>query len=388
MGTVFTANERKGFHMVGAKLKITLSGALALMVAMILIVAGVSAAPKDAYAAQQGANALITGTAELETQASEVTSGDWIYVAQSATTAKLVHYTGISTAVTVPAAIDGKTVVAIGPELLAEYYSEDEWVEPAKVKSISIPKTVKSIGEKQGRNDFSDTGVRIKHAKLQNYQIGGEYLQAISVAKDNPSFKSIKGVLFNKKGTKLCLYPSARKASKYTVPKTVKTIANSAFEFAAINTVVISKSVRKIEPFAFAYSSVKKVSFKPGIKTIGNYAFYSAENLKNISFPKSLRKIGKAAFAYTGRLGSLKFNDGLKEIGVQAFYWCQVPKKRTITIPKSVTKIYGAAFYMVDYSGNGKVTFRVSKATKLKKSLGFGAIESELGDGVIKVVHY
>ena len=55
-------------------------------------------------------------------------------------------------------------------------------------------------------------------------------LADISVSNDNTSFSSDEGVLFNKDKTALLIYPLGLKQSSYTIPGSVTSIGNGAFE--------------------------------------------------------------------------------------------------------------------------------------------------------------
>ena len=107
----------------------------------------------------------------------------------------LLSYKPSLTAVTLPA-----NTVSIG--YLAFYYC---W----NLTTINIPASVKSIAE---------------------YSFYGCYaLGSFTVDSSNTRFSSTSGVLFNKAQDSLLVFPNA-KTGNYTVPATVKHIANSAFE--------------------------------------------------------------------------------------------------------------------------------------------------------------
>lgn len=74
--------------------------------------------------------------------------------------------------------------------------------------SVSIPKTVKYIWD----GCFLD-GV----------------LESITVAEDNPEFRSVDGVLFTKSGKVLVCYPRSRRGEKYTIPEGCEFVARNAF---------------------------------------------------------------------------------------------------------------------------------------------------------------
>ena len=54
-------------------------------------------------------------------------------------------------------------------------------------------------------------------------------LESIEVDEDNPSMKSVDGILFNKDGTKLYAYPAGKKSESYVVPEGITWVGISAF---------------------------------------------------------------------------------------------------------------------------------------------------------------
>ena len=96
----------------------------------------------------------------------------------------------------------------------------------------------------------------------------------ISVDSKNLEYKSIDGVLFNKDGTDLKMYPAGRKAPEYFVPV----------------------SVKYINAWAFSGCKHLKKIYLAGIETIGMFAFSCCRNLTEINLPSSLDDIGCYAF--------------------------------------------------------------------------------------------
>ena len=93
-------------------------------------------------------------------------------------------------------------------------------------------------------------------------------LTKITVSKDNKYFSSVSGILFNKSLSVLCRYPSARSGKTYTVPKTVKKIAEAAFEGSRYLTAV---------------------NFDKNSKCmIDEYAFYNCKCIKTMTIPKNV----------------------------------------------------------------------------------------------------
>ena len=93
-------------------------------------------------------------------------------------------------------------------------------------------------------------------------------LEKITVSKDNKYFSSVSGILFNKSQSILCRYPSARSGKTFTVPKTVKKIAEAAFEGSRYLTAV---------------------NFDKNAKCmIDEYAFYNCKSIKTMTIPKNV----------------------------------------------------------------------------------------------------
>ena len=108
-----------------------------------------------------------------------------------------------------------------------------------------------------------------------------------------------------------------------SIPATVKTIGNSAFESCTNLTSLTFKGESQLEQ-------------------IGDYAFYKT-GLTTISIPATVKTIGNSAFQDCGNLTSLTFEgeSQLEQIGDRAFAYTVLT---TIDIPASVTSIGAFAF--------------------------------------------
>lgn len=115
-------------------------------------------------------------------------------------------------------------------------------------------------------------------------------LISIDVNSQNTYFSADDGVLFNKNGTELIRYPSAKAATSYSIPGAVTEVADYAFANC---------------------SKMKTVNIPSAVTKIGNKAFYSCESLSNITIPKSVESIGDSAFWNTELLNyQLRNNAG------------------------------------------------------------------------------
>ena len=126
-----------------------------------------------------------------------------------------------------------------------------------KIASIALPKSLLTLGD--------------------YVFLGCIELAAINVDAGNPNYMSDEGVLFNKNRTTLICYPPKREATVFSIPNTVKTIAEGAFaECRQLVSVIIPNSVESIR----------------------NEAFYYCNKLNSIVLPSSVTDLGNSVFLY------------------------------------------------------------------------------------------
>ena len=90
----------------------------------------------------------------------------------------------------------------------------------------------------------------------------------------------------------------------------------------AVKSVVLPESVTALPEYAFCRCfSLETVSI-PGVREIGDSAFYDCRSLRTIDIPDAVEKIGGRTFARCTSLRSVGFPAGLYEIGKYAFYGC------------------------------------------------------------------
>ena len=163
---------------------------------------------------------------------------------------------------------------------------------------------------------------------------------------------------------------------KMFVPASVKRIEKNAFlhntRFGKIFFAENSQ-LESIGESAFNASDIYIIKLPEGLKTIGEGAFVSCDNLTEIHIPASLESIGKNAFRY--------FNENCKVYVSDIGSWCEInftndysnPMRRTqkiydangneivdVVIPEGITKISNFAFY------NAKTIKSITFPTTLK----------------------
>ncbi len=181
------------------------------------------------------------------------------------------------------------------------------------LKKIKLPSSLKRIG----LGSFRDSGVQ-KIALGKNFTSlaslafdDGSKLQSIKVSEKNQKFSSSKGVMYNKKKTKLFCYPPNRKGKAFVIPKKVKTVSEYAFCYNQnLKSIVISSKVKKINSSSFFYClklSNLTIKSKKNL-LIDEWAFYYCKSLKTVTLPKNVVKIRKKAFGY------VRGNNGDKKV--------------------------------------------------------------------------
>lgn len=158
--------------------------------------------------------------------------------------------------VVIPSEIEGLPVTTISTG--AFYLSA--------ITSIEVPDTVTSIGEMAflGCTSLKTVKLSTGVAKIEKNAFGScSALQEVQVAKDNPNFSSLDGVLYSKAQDTLVIYPAAKTDAAYTIPSGVTSVAMYAFsENPYLETLAIPNSLIKV----------------------GDSAFFNCKNLRSVSY--------------------------------------------------------------------------------------------------------
>lgn len=140
------------------------------------------------------------------------------------------------------------------------------------LSSVTLPNTVRSIRFQA----FNMTGLTSLHIPASVVKIEDGFLyssskmKTITVAANNPYYKTEKNVLFNKAMTRL-IYCAPVKRASYTVPSSVKRLEHTAFNCCSITKLTIPSSVNVFvgDPFAGFTEYVKIINkTKPSAKHI------------------------------------------------------------------------------------------------------------------------
>lgn len=148
---------------------------------------------------------------------------------------------------------------------------------------------------------------------------------------------------FRIEGSTLVKYRGTEK--NVSVPDTVKTIAQGAFEDDTnVELVVLPNSVERIESYAFwGCENLDTVVLGKGLSAVGDYAFAGCSGLKQMTIPASVTSIGIQAFGDCVNLKDISIPPETTAIHETAFDGC-----RQLTIHSeagSAAETYAEAFY-------------------------------------------
>ncbi|MCL2218732.1 MAG: leucine-rich repeat domain-containing protein [Chitinispirillia bacterium] len=194
--------------------------------------------------------------------------------------------------------------------------------------SVTIPQSVRSIGSNLNALDNSPR------------------LTSINVDKGNRNYSSVDGMLFNKKGDKLLIYPCG-KGSTYTIPANVISILSpfdncagltdifadeSNMKFTSAGGVLFNKDMTRLERYPEGKHG-SAYTIPDGVTEIYVGAFYQCTGLTSVTIPNSVVEISTGAFSYCTSLTSITISNNMAKIGTNAFLGCTGLKSMTSLNP-------------------------------------------------------
>lgn len=300
----------------------------------------------------------------------------------------------------------GNGYIPEGVEVLRNYALCDNY----RLTSITIPRSVRQMGEKTPRQDvgYDESPFQLSSLKEIHVQWTSEEELPVWIAK-----KEIKNAsnitLYVPCGTK-SIYQNA--APWNTCKKIVDgsgtcgsnltwSICDSVLTISGTGEMTNWSNTTSSVPWYGYRNEIKHVVIEEGVTTIGNYAFYQMSKIKTVTNPSTLKIIGTFAFHSCYGLESINLPDGLTSIGRNTtghgpFYGCHSLK--TLYIPASVTMINKDAFLrcysltsiVVDpanpiYDSRDNCNAIIETA---QKKLWYGCSTSVIPDGVVTVADY
>lgn len=226
-----------------------------------------------------------------------------------------------------------------------------------KMTAISIPSTVKCIGE----NAFSECRslsdiIFVDNSQLINISNHAFYCTNISSIIVPRLLVSIGNISFELSNLKQMVFPSdcylseigsfafsKTQLKSIEIPNTVKQIGEYAFYHLNLDSISFSNNSQYKEIGTKTFAGISYCSFTfPNVTIISKEAF-SKSNIKSILIPSTVTIIDDAAFIESSiEMIIFESNSQLMMIGDYAF---NMTKMNTISIPPSVVSIGNYAFY-------------------------------------------
>ena len=193
--------------------------------------------------------------------------------------------------------------------------------------SIEIPSSVTSIGNEAFAYCTNLTSIEIPSGvtSIENYAFSKcTSLNSINVDKDNQSYSSEDGILFDKEKKKLITYPAGKKEKEYNIPSSVTSIgAGTFYGCRSLTRIEIPSSVTSIECLAFyGCTSLTSIEIPSSVTRIAVQVFYGCTSLTSIEIPSSVTSIGMWAFYNCTSLTSIEIPSSVASIGIYAFSRC------------------------------------------------------------------
>ena len=220
--------------------------------------------------------------------------------------------------------VDGVTTTAnVNIEICEklEYIGSYAFQGCAGIETVSLPKTIKSIGEYA----FSTTGAYVTFME-----------QAAKAENEADRYWISEGVL-------LGVYV-ADGQTEIHVPDGVRVIAGAVFcgwDDATVPDDLSVLGVTGITKYNITYN-VKELYLPEGLEVIDSVAFFRMDSIEKLNLPSTLRVIGNNAFGLCTKISEISGGENLEEIGDSAF--SNMASLKEYTMPETV-KIVGESVF-------------------------------------------
>ncbi len=155
---------------------------------------------------------------------------------------------------------------------------------------------------------------------FRGYYHGVYNVTEFEVSSNNPKYKSIDGIVFNKTGETLVCFPSGKTGS-YNVPA----------------------GITRLDDSSFSCSKLLELSMPDSVISIGDDAIGGCGNLRRIKFSENLEELGFFSVANNDVLEYVELPASLRSIDYCCFYKC--PKLKSVKIPETIDDFYGTMYF-------------------------------------------
>ncbi|MBR4727844.1 MAG: leucine-rich repeat protein [Clostridia bacterium] len=274
-----------------------------------------------------------------------LTAGEWEYLVNSRNEAVLAGYTGSATALTLPAALNGLPVTAIGDYAFSENKTLTQVTVPAGVTEIrsgafrgctalaqiTLPESVTAIGT----DAFAFTAITSITLPQGLTELGAcafEYcaqLQQITLP---------AGVTRLGAGT----FAECAALTSVTLPAGLTVIGASCFaDTTALEAIGLPAGLKVIHVNAFAHSGLRSVTLSPALRFLGPQAFQGSA-LETATLRGSSLRLQAETFKDCAALQTLTIAGGVVAIEQNVFLDCAALS--AVTVGPDVRYLHNAAF--------------------------------------------
>lgn len=240
----------------------------------------------------------------------------------------------VSATMTIPSAVSGKSVVAIG---------EGAFLDADAIVSLSLPASLRTIGEGAffGCDGITSVMVPASVSSIGDWAFSHcSSLASFSVASGSTSFSALGGVLFNAARSTLVRWPGG-KSGAYAVPADVSRIAVGAFCGAdRVTSVSLPASVTSIGDRAFAHcSALASFSVAPGNPS---FVVSGSEDSRGALVSKDGRTLVCVPAAAAAGAACVVVPEGVESVAPSAM--AGLAGLSSVSLPASVSTIGDGAF--------------------------------------------
>ncbi len=180
--------------------------------------------------------------------------------------------------------------------------------------------------------------------------MGCQALESFAMEEDNAAFSVQDGVLFNLDQTELVRYPAAKADMDYTIPDSVTSLRESAFDYCSnLKSLTAGKNLTVIPWLCFQYSSsLEEVDLSASVAEIDYYAFMLCDNLKTVKLGTALGTVQSYAF-YGTALTDVYYE------GSEDAWQCVTVMEQNDELLNAALHCSGSALQKGDLDGNNTV---------------------------------
>ena len=215
------------------------------------------------------------------------------------------------------------------------------------LNTLTIPFAVDSIGQ----DAFKDCeNIKEINWYAQNCKSTIGYLHNIEIATIGSQVQVLPSCFLKNSKITVISIPSSVKTicnnafenckdlTSLTIPNSVTTIGNNAFAGCEkLAQIKLSNSLLSIEDKVFYdCAALQSIKMPNSITSIGASSFWGCISLKDITFSVSIKRIGNCAFGRCSNINSIILPDSVETLGHNLFYQCGIS---SITLPSSITYI-------------------------------------------------